>query len=142
MALWICLCYLERFTQFYRENAQIWLQGYQYKESGPHLLLLAFLQRIINGGGYICREYALGSRRVDLFVRWKHQTFVLELKIKHSESVLAQGLEQTAAIWTVLEAKVILLFLIQTLINHGMRKFLMKSWALDQRKFMCGPCNG
>ena len=42
---------LERFTQFYRENAQIWLQGYQYKESGPHLLLLAFMQRIINGGG-------------------------------------------------------------------------------------------
>ena len=26
-----------------------------------------------------------------------NQTFVLELKIKHSESVLAQGLEQTAA---------------------------------------------
>ena len=88
---------LERFTQFYRENAQIWLQGYQYKESGPHLLLLAFMQRIINGGGQICREYALGTRRVDLLVRWKLQTFVLELKIKHSESVLAQGLEQIAA---------------------------------------------
>ena len=88
---------LEKFTQFYRENAQIWLREYQYKESGPHLLLLAFMQRIINGGGSICREYALGSKRVDLFVRWKNQTFVLELKIKHSESVLSQGLEQTAA---------------------------------------------
>lgn len=88
---------LERFTQFYRENAQIWLRGYIYKESGPHLLMLAFMQRIINGGVYICREYALGNKRVDLFVRWKQQTFVLELKIKHSESVLAQGLEQTAA---------------------------------------------
>lgn len=87
---------IERFTQFYRENAQLWLQKYQYKESGPHLLLLAFLQRIINSGGSICREYALGTKRVDLFVRWKSQTFVLELKIKHSESVLAKGLEQTA----------------------------------------------
>ena len=62
---------------------EIWLREYQYKESGPHLLLLAFMQRIINGGGSICREYALGSKRVDLFVRWKNQTFVLELKIKH-----------------------------------------------------------
>ncbi len=87
---------LERFTQFYRENAQLWLQKYQYKESGPHLLLLTFLQRIINGGGSICREYAPGTRPVDFFVRWKSQTFVLELKIKHSESVLAKGLEQTA----------------------------------------------
>ncbi len=87
---------IESFTQFYRENSQTWLKGYSYHEAGPHILMLAFLQRIINGGGHIQREYALGNRRVDLFIVWKEQKFVLELKIKRSEKVLAKGLEQIA----------------------------------------------
>lgn len=87
---------LEGFTQFYRENSQAWLEGYTYRESGPHILMLAYAQKLINGGGQICREYALGRRRVDLFVTWKRQRFVLELKIKHGESTLSKGLEQVA----------------------------------------------
>ena len=51
---------LTEFTQFYRENSADWLADCKYKESGPHLLMMAFLQRIINGGGRIHREYALG----------------------------------------------------------------------------------
>ena len=58
----------EGFTQFYRENSQAWLEEYTYRESGPHILMLAYAQKLINGGGQICREYALGRRRVDLFV--------------------------------------------------------------------------
>ena len=61
---------LESFTQFYRENSDIWLEKFGYKESGPHLLLMAFLQRIINGGGKIHREYALGKKRVDLLIEF------------------------------------------------------------------------
>ena len=87
---------LEGFVQFYRENSQAWLEDYPYRESGPHILMLAYAQKIINGGGQICREYALGRRRVDLFVTWKKQRFVLELKIKHGESTLSQGLHQIA----------------------------------------------
>lgn len=59
---------LESFTQFYRENSEIWLGKFDYKEAGPHLLLMAFLQRIVNGGGKIHREYALGRKRVDLLI--------------------------------------------------------------------------
>src|SRR5262245_27702904 len=58
--------------------------------------MLAFMQRVINGGGHIHREYALGAKRVDLLIRWKKQTVVIELKIKHSEDALAKGLEQIA----------------------------------------------
>lgn len=87
---------LDAFTQFFRENSQAWLEDFQYKESAPHILMLAFLQRIINGGGYIHREYALGTKRVDLLVRWKKQTFIIELKIKYSEDTLEKGLRQTA----------------------------------------------
>lgn len=87
---------LEAFSEFYRENSSIWLQKFDYKESGPHLLLMAFLQRIINGGGTIWREYALGRGRVDLLIHWKKQRIVLELKIKHRKKTLSEGLEQTA----------------------------------------------
>ena len=84
------------FSDFYRENAPIWLEKLDYKESGPHILLMAFLQRIINGGGTIQREYALGRGRVDLLVTWKLQRIVIELKVNHHESTLSDGLEQTA----------------------------------------------
>lgn len=87
---------LKAFTEFYRENSSIWLEKFDYKESGPHLLLMAFLQRIINGGGSIHREYALGRGRVDLLIQWKKQRIVLELKIKRRSNLLDEGLEQTA----------------------------------------------
>jgi hypothetical protein len=88
---------LEAFTEFYRENSADWLKDCNYKESGPHLLLMAFLQRVINGGGKIHREYALGRKRLDLLLSWKKQTFAIELKVWRSENeTLVNGLEQTA----------------------------------------------
>ncbi len=89
---------LEAFTQFYRENSNIWLEKFDYKESGPHLLLMAFLQRIINGGGKIHREYALGRKRVDLLVEWLagKQRIVIELKVKRGKKTINEGLVQTA----------------------------------------------
>jgi hypothetical protein len=92
------------FTQFYRENSAIWLEKFEYKESGPHLLLLAFLQSIINGGGTIHREYALGRKRVDLLITWPNNSYmpitqqriVIELKLWHSEKTILDGLNQTA----------------------------------------------
>ncbi len=87
---------LEAFTQFYRENSDIWLEKFDYKESGPHLLLMAFLQRIINGGGKIHREYALGRKRVDLLIFWNNQRIVIELKVKRGKKTIDEGLIQTA----------------------------------------------
>jgi hypothetical protein len=86
---------LASFTQFFRENSEAWLANFEYKESGPHILMMAFLQRILNGGGTIHREYALGKKRVDLLVTWKGQRYVIELKIKYGEDTLSKGLEQT-----------------------------------------------
>jgi hypothetical protein len=98
---------LAAFQQFFRENAQSWLERHAYKEAGPQLLLQAFLQRIVNGGGRIAREYGLGMGRTDLFVQWPLtqqgftgplQQVVLELKIQHHgrAATLVQGLAQTA----------------------------------------------
>jgi len=77
---------LEAFQQFFRENSEHWTELFQYKEAGPQLLLQAFLQRIVNGGGRIEREYGLGRGRTDLLVVLPHaagvQRIVLELKVQ------------------------------------------------------------
>ena len=93
------------FQQFFRQNADAWIQKFDYAEAGPQLLLQAFLQRIVNGGGYIDREYGLGRRRTDLLIRkpltngygGPVQRIVLELKIKRGslEKVIDEGLRQT-----------------------------------------------
>ncbi len=64
--------------------------------------LQAFLQRIVNGGGRIEREYGLGRKRTDLLILWPYgadhlQKIVLELKIRYGdlEKTISEGLEQT-----------------------------------------------
>lgn len=99
---------LSAFQQFFREHSDAWIDGFSFKEAGPQLLMQAFLQRIVNGGGRINREYGLGRKRTDLFLEWPIdevqgffgpvQRVVIELKLwkKGSlEAVLADGLPQT-----------------------------------------------
>ncbi|MDR1424472.1 MAG: ATP-binding protein [Azoarcus sp.] len=98
---------LAAFQQFFREHADVWADGFDYKEAASQLLMQAFLQRIVNGGGRINREYGLGRRRTDLFIEWPLdadqglfgpiQRIVIELKLLHGslETVMATGLEQT-----------------------------------------------
>ncbi|MDR1860876.1 MAG: ATP-binding protein [Bacteroidales bacterium] len=84
------------FQQFWRENSGIWKERFEYKEAAPHLILMAFLQRVINGGGDIIREYAADSDRCDLNILYKDRRYPIELKIRHGEKSLAKGLEQLA----------------------------------------------
>ena len=61
---------LRAFQAFFREHSEHWVERFQYREAGPQLLLQAFLQRIVNSGGRIEREYGLGRRRTDLLIIW------------------------------------------------------------------------
>ncbi|MBF0242568.1 MAG: ATP-binding protein, partial [Desulfamplus sp.] len=54
---------ISAFQEFFRENSESWVERFQYKEAGPQLLMQAFLQRVINSGGRIEREYGLGRGR-------------------------------------------------------------------------------
>jgi len=92
----------KQFQQFYRENSGSWLEIAQYREAGPQLLLQAFLQRVVNGGGRIEREYGLGRGRLDLLVIWPAQDgpvqrVVIECKILRGslEKTIREGLAQT-----------------------------------------------
>lgn len=93
---------LSAFQTFFREHSEHWVERFEYKEAGPQLLLQAFLQRVVNSGGRIEREYGLGRRRTDLLIVWPQgdhtRRFVVECKILHKslEQTIAEGIEQTA----------------------------------------------
>ena len=104
---------LAAFQEFFRENSEHWIQRAQYTEAGPQLVLQAFLHRVVNGRGRIEREYALGSRRVDLLVIWpgpegRAGRFVVECKLlrdgRSRERTVERGLEQTAAYMDLCDA--------------------------------------
>ena len=61
---------LAAFQRFYRDHSEHATVQVPYREAAAQLLLQAFLQRIVNGGGRIEREYALGRRRTDLLIVW------------------------------------------------------------------------
>ena len=85
---------LKEFQKFYRRHSESWLGEFAYKESGRQLLLMAFLQRIINGGGTVEMEMALGSGRCDLLVEYAGERFVIELKINYDSYTLEDGQDQ------------------------------------------------
>jgi hypothetical protein len=88
----------KEFQDFWRENSEIWEQKSDYTEVFPHLLLQAFLQRVLNGGGRIEREYAAGRGRMDLLVEYNNIRYVIEIKLIRNhetlEKVRTQGLLQ------------------------------------------------
>lgn len=62
----------EEFVAFWREHGEILASEIAYHEVAPQLVLMAFLQRIVNGGGYVEREYGVGRGRIDLLIRWPY----------------------------------------------------------------------
>lgn len=87
---------LDSFLAFWRQHGQPLLKSAHYHEIAPHIVLMAFLHRVANGEGQIDREYAIGSRRMDLLLRYRTQRFAFELKVWRDDEPdpLIEGLEQ------------------------------------------------
>ncbi|MDR3012238.1 MAG: PD-(D/E)XK nuclease domain-containing protein [Chitinispirillales bacterium] len=92
---------LKEFQRFWRRFSEIWEQKTDYTEAFPHLLLTAFLQRLTNSHGRIEHESAAGRGRMDIFVEYEGDKFIIEIKLLRSydtpKEVLEEGLEQIAA---------------------------------------------
>ena len=102
---------LTAFRTFFGEHAAHWLGRFtDYPEAGPQLILQAYLQRVVNGGGRIEREYGLGRDRTDLLVLWPREAgkpsdlwerFVVECKVLRDSDrkslawTIERGMEQT-----------------------------------------------
>ena len=63
---------LRDFAEFWRENSDVLIGSVHYREVAPQLVLMAYLHRLVNGGGLISREVGVGRKRIDLLVRWPY----------------------------------------------------------------------
>ena len=134
------------FQEYWRENSEIWINRYktelyEYDEAAAHLVLHAFMQRIINGGGQVRREMAVGTRRVDLCVIYERQKYPIELKILQSEKSRSSSLEQ---IWSYMDivgsnSGWLVIFDKDTKKNWE-DKIFMKEESLDGKKIVIVGC--
>jgi hypothetical protein len=91
---------LSGFRDFWCQNAEAFLAQAPYSEAAAQLVFMAFLQKVVNGGGFIDREYAVGSGRIDLCVRWPSpeglERQAIELKVWRDRrpDPFSEGLEQ------------------------------------------------
>ena len=100
---------LSAFQDYFREHAESWVDRYGHAEAGPQLVLYAYLHRVVNGGGRIGHEYAVGRGRTDLLIEWRQtvrgqvqtRKYVIECKVRTAgvglERLIREGLEQTSA---------------------------------------------
>ena len=79
---------------FWRKDGHLAAEGFGYRESGPHLMLMAFLQRVINGGGRVEREYGLGRGALDLLIEWRGARHAIEVKLRRDTETETDALEQ------------------------------------------------
>jgi len=82
---------MDEFVQFWREHGH---KEFYDREITPHVLFMAWLQRLVNGGGTIHREYALGRKRLDILVEFANQKFVSEIKLYKGPKTFDEGLNQ------------------------------------------------
>jgi hypothetical protein len=95
---------LREFTAFWRQHGEVLTAGVPYHEAAPQLVFMAFLQRVVNGGGFVDREYGVGRGRIDLLVRWPYpeqgqrrwQLHAVELKLwrENQADPLSDGMVQ------------------------------------------------
>jgi hypothetical protein len=87
---------LDTFLAFWRQHGQPLLGTAHYHEIAPHIVMMAFLHRVTNGGGSLEREYAIGSGRMDICLRYGPDTLGIEIKVWRDgeRDPLAEGLAQ------------------------------------------------
>ncbi len=96
---------LREFVAFWREQGELMANGKGFEEAGAQLVLLGYLYRIVNGGGFVDSQYGLGRRRVDVLIRKPYtavdgtsamQREVLELKVWYpgESDPIDDGLDQ------------------------------------------------
>ncbi|MBN2797976.1 MAG: ATP-binding protein [Deltaproteobacteria bacterium] len=92
---------MAEFFPWWREHGDLLRErgDANWTEAAAHLILMAFMQRVVNGGGEITREFATGRGATDLLVTYKGERFAVELKRVRSardklETVRKKGEEQ------------------------------------------------
>ena len=87
---------LEAFLAFWRRHGAALIGAAPYHEIAPHLVMMAFLDRVENGKGKVHREFAIGSGRLDMMLEYGDVRVPMELKVWRPDEPdpLKEGLEQ------------------------------------------------
>jgi len=94
---------LTEFQRFWREHSEIWLERFQYKEAAPHLVLMAFLQKIAGRNRFITREMASGRGRLDICIQHGGARYPIEIKIRRDNKTIEEGKTQLSAYMETLD---------------------------------------
>ena len=86
---------LSTYIEFYKQHSEMLTRRKTYSEAAHHLLFMAWLQRIVNGGGHISREYAAGLGRLDLCIEFANERFAFELKLSRNNALTLGTLQLT-----------------------------------------------
>jgi hypothetical protein len=80
---------IDGFAAYWVEHGEM-VEGKDYQEAWPHLLLFTYLQAVVNSHGSLNREYAAGRQRADIVIRRPYpgdggrpQREVIEVKVWH-----------------------------------------------------------
>lgn len=69
-----------------------------YREAVPQIVFMAWIQRVVNGGGEVSREFALGRGRIDVTIHHAGDIYAFELKrvTGHDslQTIREEGIEQ------------------------------------------------
>jgi len=87
---------IDGFLVFWRRHGEVLLKRMPYQEAAPHLVFMTYLQRVVNHGGRVEREFAAGLGRADLVAELGGRLEVIELKIWRGDYTLTEGLEQVS----------------------------------------------
>jgi RecB family endonuclease NucS len=85
---------MEAWQEFWRIDGSLAAEGFFYREAGPHLMLMAFLQRIVNGGGRVAREYGLGRGALDLLISFAGEEHLIEIKLRRDTETEQRAYKQ------------------------------------------------
>jgi hypothetical protein len=59
-------------------------------------MLMAFLQRVVEGEGRLERMYALGRGALDILVEWRGARYAVEARVRHETHTEARAFAQAA----------------------------------------------
>ena len=86
----------EAFLDFWAQHGRVLDPLVTKYEIVPHIVLTAWLDRVVNGGGRIDREVAVASGRLDVLVRHRELRLPIEVKVQVDgrPDPVPKGLEQ------------------------------------------------
>jgi hypothetical protein len=93
---------LEQFQSFWRHDSRSFplrykdFAAFKYDEATYSFMILAFLQKVVNSGGKVHRQYAEGRGAVDILVAYNDQKFLIECKLNEPYFSLEGSFKQLA----------------------------------------------